>query len=128
MKLRSGSTLLEALASGRDAIVNRRFRRLLDDVIRRVGEGESLSGALFYTPFFPRTFAWGMSLAEENGEVPRTFDTFTALYTAEMERNFELMVDILTPLGILAVGNIALLSAVLILSPVFMMMRIYSSF
>jgi len=127
LKLRSGASIADALRSGRDAVVNAKFRYSVDQLIRRTGEGESLSSALFYTEFFPRTLAWGISLGEENGEVPRTVDTFTALYTAEMERNFELLVDILTPLGILAVGNLALGSALLILSPFFMTLRIQMS-
>ncbi|HLY11536.1 MAG TPA: type II secretion system F family protein [Planctomycetota bacterium] len=128
LKLRSGSSVVDSLTSGRGAVVNRKFRRLVDQLIRRTREGESLSSALFYTPFFPRTFAWGISLGEENGEVPKTIDTFTALYTAEMERNFEVLIDILTPLGILAVGNIALVSALLILAPFLMINQVSASF
>ncbi len=128
LRLRAGASTVDALRSGRDAVVNRRFRALADELIRRTGEGESLSSALFYTSFFPRTLAWGLSLGEENGEVPRTIDTFAELYTAEMERNFELLTELLTPLGILAVGNIALLSALLILAPFFTMMTLSQNF
>jgi general secretion pathway protein F len=127
LRLRAESSIVDALRSGRDSVVNRKFRRVADQLIHRVEEGESLASALFYVPFFPKTLAWGVSLAEENGEVPRTLDTFTGLYTSQMERNFALLNDILTPLGILAIGNVALLSALMILSPFFMMMGISSN-
>jgi type II secretory pathway component PulF len=123
LRLRAGVPLVDALRSGRDAVTSRRFRRLVDQLIQRTGEGESLSSALYYIRYFPKTFAWGISLAEENGEVPRTIDTFTELYTGEMERSFELLVDLLTPLGMLAIGNLALLSAVLILTPFLSILR-----
>jgi type II secretory pathway component PulF len=124
LRLRSDTSIVDALRSGRDSVVNRKFRRLADQVIRRVEEGDSLASALFYVPFFPKTLAWGVSLAEENGEVPRTLDTFTGLYTSQMERNFALLNDLLTPLGVLAVGNVALLSAMMILSPLFQIIQV----
>jgi len=124
LRLRSGSPVPEALQSARDSVRNRRFRRLVDQLIRRIEEGESLSSAMFYLTFFPKTLAWGVSLGEENGEVPRAFDTFSELYTKEMERNFSLLQEFLTPLGILAVGNVALLGALMILTPFFMIIQI----
>jgi type II secretory pathway component PulF len=124
LRLRSDRSIVEALRSGRDAVVNRKFRRLADQVIRRVEEGDNLASALFYIPFFPKTLAWGISLAEENGELPRTLDTFTGLYTNQMERNFTLLHELLTPLGVLAVGNVALLSALMILAPFFEIIQI----
>ncbi len=62
LRLRSGTPMGPALGSARDAISNRRFRRIADGIIARVGEGESLSAALFYAAFFPKTLAWGISL------------------------------------------------------------------
>ena len=124
LRLRSGTAMTEALRSGRDSVRNRRFRRIADRLIQRIAEGESLSSALFYLPFFPRTLAWGVSLGEENGELPRTLDTFTSLYTAQMERNFDVFHEILTPLGVLAVGNIALMAALMFLAPFIEIFRI----
>jgi general secretion pathway protein F len=127
LRLKSGAALIDALQSARDSVRNRKFRALVAKVLRRIEDGESLSSALFYVGFFPKTLAWGVSLGEENGEVPRAFDTFAELYTKEMERNFLLLQEFLTPLGILAVGNVALLGAFLILSPFIMLIQISSS-
>jgi type II secretory pathway component PulF len=125
LRLRSGSPVLQALQSARDSVRNRRFRRTVNQLIRRIEEGESLSSALFYLTFFPKTLAWGVSLGEENGEVPRAFDTFAELYTKETERNFTLLQEFLTPLGILAVGNVALLAAIYVLTPFFLLIQIH---
>ena len=128
LRLRSGASVPESLRSARDTVQNRRFRRLVDQLLRRIDEGESLSSALFYVTFFPKTLAWGVSLGEENGEVPRAFDTFAELYTKEMEQNFMLLQEFLTPLGILAVGNVALLAALLVLTPFIMIIQNFSSY
>jgi type II secretory pathway component PulF len=127
MRLRSGSSTIDALRAARDAVANRRFRRIVDGVVRRVEEGEPLSSALFYHRFFPKTLSWGISLAEENGEVPRAFDTFAGLYTRQMERGFELFHELLTPLGILTIGNVVLLAALMILSPLWVLIRVTQS-
>jgi len=124
LRLRSGASTISALQSARDSVRTRRFRRYADQLIRRVQEGESLSSALFYLPIFPKTLSWGISLAEENGEVPRTFDTFSELYSREMERGFALLLELLTPVGVLVIGNVALLAALMILAPFFQLIRI----
>lgn len=126
LRLRSGAPMVAALRSAKDSVPNRRFRRIADQLIHRVEEGESLSSALYYLSFFPRTLAWAVSLGEENGEVPRTFDTFTTLYTTQMERNFEVCQEILSPLGLLVVGNVGLLAAAMMLAPMVDIFRIYS--
>jgi type IV pilus assembly protein PilC len=118
LRLRSGAPLVEALRSGRDAVANRRFRRFADQVIGRVDEGQPLSSALYYHRFFPKTLAWGISLGEENGELVRCVDAFTALYTAQMERRYESLYEILPPLGILIVGNLAFLCALSMFLPI----------
>jgi general secretion pathway protein F len=117
LRLRAGSTMVEALRSARGTVGNSRFRRTVDRLVRRVEDGESLSGAIFYQTFFPKTLSWGLALAEESGELPRTLDTFAGLYTSQMERNFDLLYEFLTPLGILVVGNVTLLAATMLLMP-----------
>lgn len=127
LRLRSGAPMVESLRAAEGVVKNKLFRKHARQVIRRVEEGEALSSALFYVPFFPKTMSWGMSLGEENGDVLRTLDTFASLYTAQMERNFEVLYELLTPLGVLAVGNVALLSATMVLSPFLKIIQIHET-
>jgi type II secretory pathway component PulF len=124
VRLGAGATLPEALASAEASAGNRHSRRRVAAVRRRIEEGESLSSALFYESFFPRMLAWAVSMGEARGEVPDTFDTFARLYAAELDRNFGLVLQILTPLGLLALGNVALFTAMLVLSPFMAIIRI----
>ncbi|MBI3854927.1 MAG: type II secretion system F family protein, partial [Planctomycetes bacterium] len=127
LRLRSGLAMVPALRAAREAVRTRKFHAMTDRLIHRVEEGESLSSALFYLNFFPRTLAWGVSLAEENGEVPKTFDAFADLYTREMDRHFTILQELLTPLGMLVIGNVALLSALMVLAPFFQIITIQTS-
>jgi len=128
MRLRAGVPMIEALEDGRKAVVNRRFRYQAGRLIQRVRDGESLSSALFYLRFFPKTMSWGVSLAEENGEVPRALDTFAGLYTTQMERGFELLHELMTPLGVVTIGNVVFLAALALVSPFLTVLKVYQSF
>ena len=44
---------------------------------------------------------------------------FSDLYARELERNFDVLLTILTPLGLLVVGNMVLLMATAMLFPFF---------
>jgi type II secretory pathway component PulF len=124
VRLRAGAALPDALAAAEEVLGSPHSRRQARSVRKRVEEGESLSSALFYIPFFPRTLAWAVSMGEARGEVPEVFDTFARLYSAELDRNFGLLLQILTPLGLLALGNVALLTALVVLAPFFMIVRL----
>lgn len=128
LRLRSGAPMVEALRAAEGTIKNHLFRRSARRVIKRVEDGEAFSSALFYVSFFPKTMSWGMSLGEENGDVLRSLDTFAALYTAQMERNFEVLYELLTPLGVLAVGNVAFLAATMMLAPFLKIVQISETF
>ncbi len=117
VRLGAGATTNEALTAAERSVGNRAVQRKIQALSRRVHEGEGLSTALFYDSFFPRTLAWAVSMGEARGEVADVFDLFARLYSAELERNFGLVLQILTPLGLLALGNIALFAGILVLAP-----------
>jgi type II secretory pathway component PulF len=123
LRLRSGAALPDCLREAEGTVSTGRVRRGVRALARRVGEGESLSGALFYETRFPRTLAWAVSLAEGRGDVPAVFDTFARIYTSEMERNYEILLQVLTPLGVLFLGNVTLAAALLAMTPFLLAMR-----
>ncbi len=119
LRTRAGAPLLEGLGSAAAALRNSRARRIVRRVEARVREGEGLSTALFYESYFPRTLAWAVSLGEARGDVPGVFETFAGIYAAELERNYQILFQIMTPLGILALGNMVLFVVLSILYSVF---------
>jgi len=119
LRTRAGVPLVEGLGSAAAAVRNVRAREAAGRVQARVREGESLSTALFYERLFPRTLAWGISLGEARGDVPGMFQAFGRIYSADHERNCQILLQILTPLGILALGNLVLLTVMVLLAAVF---------
>jgi general secretion pathway protein F len=125
LRLQAGATAPVALRSAAAALPNRHARRQLEEAARRVEEGASLSDALFYLRWFPRSLAWGVSLGERRGELPSVVAGFAKIYGAETERGFEMLFVLLAPLGVVALGNIAFLAAMFVLVPIFSMMQLF---
>ncbi len=117
MKSQGGRPLPEALEGSALALGNRYARRCVREVRQRALDGESLSTALFYQKFFPRTLAWAVAMGEERGEVSEIFGTFSRLYASELERDFEVLFLVLTPVGLLMLGNAAFCVALGVLAP-----------
>jgi type II secretory pathway component PulF len=107
IRLRAGATLPEALDAVSAAIPNARVRKLLLELRDCAREGERLSNGLFYRSFFPRTLAWAVSLSEARGDLPDTLEAFGRLYASDLERAFDAFFALLTPLGIMGLGNLA---------------------
>ncbi len=106
LQLGAGTVLPEAIAATARAARNSSFRGALRRLGERVAEGASLSEALFYDDLFPRTLAWAVSLGEQRSDVPGVLKTFGELYGTELERDYETLLVMLTPLSILVLGNI----------------------
>lgn len=122
MRLRTASPLPEALRSAAGAVSNRHARRALTTAAARVTDGESLSSALFYLPFFPRALGWAVALGESRSEVAGVFESFSRIYAAAQARSFDALFMILTPLSILAIGNLVLLAGYAALAPLIWML------
>lgn len=128
LRLEAGLPLPEALGAAAESVPNLRARRLIGAVRDRVAEGESLSDALFYRRYFPRTLAWAVSLGERRSDVPEVLRTFARVYETGLERNFEVLFMLLSPLGVVLLGNIVLLSLIGVLFPLFLSAFFWSSF
>ena len=120
LSLRAGMSLPAALTSAAEALRNRHARSQIERVRLRLAEGESLSSALYYVAFFPKTLAWAVSLGEERNELPGTLERFARLYAADQERHFEIAYQLLTPLGYLVLGNGVLWGAFAVVLPIAM--------
>jgi len=107
IRLHAGMAVPAALEETARAMPTAHARAAVTRVRDRVEGGEGLSSALFYVPFFPRTLAWAVSLAEERADLPGTLEAFSRLYLADLERSFEAFFALLTPIGIVLLGNVA---------------------
>lgn len=117
LRLGGGASVPDSLDRAAEAIPNRFARKRVRDVRKMVGEGDTLSTALFYPRYFPRTLSWGVSMGETRGEVSGVFQMFAELYASDLERGFELLFFVMTPIGLLLVGNIVILMAIAVFWP-----------
>ena len=91
--------------------------------LARVEDGEDLASALFYLSWFPRTLAWATSLGEARDGLPDIFDHFAKLYASEIQLEFELLYVLLSPLGVLILGNFVLFLVSSLYVPIFEIQR-----
>ena len=122
LKIRAGAAVRWALETSRQTLANRYAREIVRRARVQVDEGEKLSSAFFYHRFFPRTLSWAVSLGEERGDVAAALEELGRLYAGQVRRNFDVLFMVMTPLGILAVGNVVFLAASAVIMPMFAMM------
>jgi type II secretory pathway component PulF len=121
LRLGTGAPVQESLRRAAYTVPNRFARKQVLKARAKVEEGESLSNVLYHSRLFPRTLSWGVSAGESRGEVSGVFRMFAELYTADLERSFELLFYVLTPIGLLVVGIIVILMVWAFYSPLFWM-------
>jgi type II secretory pathway component PulF len=123
-KLRAGRPAWEAAEGAAAAVENRYAAHVLRRCAMKLREGIDISTVLFYERLFPRTLAWAVSLAEKRNEVPGAFHLFARIYSAELERSFEILMMVLAPLGVLAIGNFVLLCGYFLIAPILSLISI----
>jgi general secretion pathway protein F len=128
LRLRTSATLPAALEAAAGALPNAWARGAASRVRRRVQDGESLSSALYYERFFPRTLAWAVGMAEARDDLADTFDTFAGIYARDLDLSFQLLLLAVTPLGILALANAGLVCAAALLLPLVFLLDALGSF
>jgi len=72
--LGSGLPLLDSMESIKETTKGRRLKRAIDEVIRQISKGESLSGAFAHQPhIFPDILVFFCSIGEETGTISNAF-------------------------------------------------------
>ena len=123
LRLAGRSTLAQAVGAAADSLGNSHARGEAHLLRTRVKDGEDLSSALYDIFFFPRALALGVSLSAASGEVPQVFARFARIYRADVERSYDMLYQVLTPLGVLLLGNFALVAVVGFFAPMAELMR-----
>lgn len=92
---------LSLLASGER---NRYCKMILNRLSFHLEEGVVLSEALYYERFFPRTFAWMISVGEFRNKLNRSFDSLWNIYERMHEKSLERLLLMFSITGIMGVG------------------------
>jgi type II secretory pathway component PulF len=118
--LETGTPLLEAMQLAEDISDNHAVRLIIQDVIRHLMIGHSLSEALASHPeLFPSMVVETVKVAEETGRLQQQITVVAQLYQEETERAIKAFIGLLEPAIILIVGLIVAFIATTVLSTVY---------
>ncbi|MEA2736605.1 MAG: type pilus assembly protein PilC [Humisphaera sp.] len=109
----AGLDLPRAIELASDAVASPRLRRDGDELIGALNSGKTPDAIVGQTRLLPATVPAAMTLAGQNGELPRTLATLSEMYEQQAESRLNLIPGLLTPLLILFV---AFLIGIVILS------------
>lgn len=118
--LETGTPLLDAMRLAEEISDNQAVRRIVQDVIRQLTIGRSLSEALVSHPeLFPSMVVETVKVAEETGKLQQQITVVAQLYQEETERAIKAFIGLLEPAIILIVGLIVAFIATTVLSTVY---------
>lgn len=117
----SGIPLLNAMQSAVQTVTNLPMRAAVEDALRQVREGGSLSRALGKTRLFPPMVIHLIASGEATGKLDQMLERAAVAQTRELENWVRALTALLEPLLILAMGAIVLFIVLAILLPIFEM-------
>ncbi|MFP6583853.1 MAG: type II secretion system F family protein [Candidatus Hydrogenedentota bacterium] len=113
----NGVPVLTALSITRETLSNRLIKRDLDEVHRRVSDGESISASLKTSPYFPPLVVNMLAVGEETGELGSTTQRVADTYELEVDRAVKAFTALLEPLIIVVMGIIVGFMVIAMLLP-----------
>ncbi len=117
----SGIPLLSAMQSAVQVVTNLPMRDAVEDALRQVREGGSLSRALGKTKLFPPMVIHLIASGEATGKLDQMLQRAAEAQTRELENWVRALTALLEPLLILVMGAIVLFIVIAILLPIFEM-------
>lgn len=122
--LAAGVPLLEALKVVRGLLGNSLMTAMVDQTIERVTRGRSLSKALGESPYFPASAVHLLGVGEKTGRLGEMFGRVADTFEKQTRARIKVMLELLSPLMIIALAVMVALIAVSILLPIFQMNKL----
>ncbi|HYA37367.1 MAG TPA: type II secretion system inner membrane protein GspF [Candidatus Methylomirabilis sp.] len=117
----SGIPLLNAMQSAVQTVTNLPMRAAVEEALRQIREGGSLSRALGKTKLFPPLVVHLIASGEATGKLDQMLERAAAAQTRELENWVRALTALLEPVLILVMGGIVLFIVLAILLPIFEM-------
>lgn len=113
-----GVPLLVALEAGRDVLLLLPLRRTVDAAMRRIREGSGLAKALGQEKQFPPLLVHLIASGEASGNLGGVLEHAARQQQDDVSARTTLLVGVLEPILILAMGGIVLLIVLAVLQPI----------
>ncbi|MFL6654780.1 MAG: type II secretion system F family protein, partial [Sulfurifustis sp.] len=117
----SGIPLLPALQSAVPVVINLQMRAAVEEALRQVREGGSLSRALGKTKLFPPLVVHLIASGESSGRLDAMLQRAAEAQGRELENWVKALTALLEPVLILVMGAVVLFIVIAVLLPIFEM-------
>lgn len=122
--LSAGVPLLEALRVVRGLMGNSLLQLMVDDTIQGVTKGQTLATMLEKNPYFPAGAIHLLRVGERTGRLADMFTRVAVTFEKQTRNRIKVMLNLLSPLMIVALAILVALIAVSILLPIFQMNKL----
>jgi type IV pilus assembly protein PilC len=114
-----GIPLLQSLETAADSIGTQVLKRVLEDAVKRVREGQALSQALRSTKIFPTLSLDMIEVGESTGALPAMLSSVAEFYEEDVSTRVTAMLSLVEPAIMLAMGVFVAFVLVSLYLPIF---------
>jgi len=119
MTFKSGLGVLECLDSSSVALKNKAIKNAISFVRQQVSDGQSLSGSISATKFFPNLVVRMFKVGEESGNMESSLKNIKYFYDKEINDSIERIVGLIQPTITVLMGGMIAWIAVAVFGPIY---------
>lgn len=117
--LRSGVSIIEALALTRNMTGNNKMGEALESMRQAVENGERMSDTCRKSGAFPESMVWKLTMAEERGIIEDSLEELSNYYSRELSNTCSRIVQIIQPLMLVFLAAVVGIIVVSLYLPLF---------
>ena len=119
MTFKSGLGVLECLDSSSVTLKNKAIKGAISFVRQQVSDGQSLSGSISATKFFPNLVVRMFKVGEESGNMESSLKNIKYFYDKEINDSIERIVSLIQPTITIIMGGMIAWIAVAVFGPIY---------
>jgi len=119
MTFKSGLGVLECLDSSSVTLKNKAIKSAISFVRQQVSDGQSLSGSISATKFFPNLVVRMFKVGEESGNMESSLKNIKYFYDKEINDSIERIVSLIQPTITIVMGGMIAWIAVAVFGPIY---------
>jgi type IV pilus assembly protein PilC len=117
--LNGGVPILLTLDLLRDASSNQVVVSAVQDLKKKVKQGEDISKGLHESSIFPQVLVWTASVGEKRGNLDKTFIELADFYDREVDKTASVINHFIEPMTIIILGGVVICVMALLFTPLF---------
>jgi type IV pilus assembly protein PilC len=102
--LLGGVSIENSLSIAGDVVSNMTYKSLINQTIKEVEDGNSISIVFLDSPLIPKMVSYMMQVGEETGKLDVVFNKVSEFYNREIDNMLANMMSLLEPLVMILIG------------------------